>query len=113
MLNTNQSTVSCDLSALSEDERRFQERVVARMRDERLEVAELADGFAVRYPAGRTMIEDLARFITLERLCCPFFTFELQLTSESELWLGLRGAPEVKAYLRESWPFPLAQEGAA
>jgi len=109
-MSTHQSTISCDLSALSEDERRFQEHVVARMRDEHLDVAELADGFAVRCPAGRTMIEDLARFITLERLCCPFFTFELRLMSESELWLGLRGTPEVKAYLRESWPFPLSED---
>ena len=112
-MNADQSPITCDLSALSEDERRFQERVVARMRDEHLEVTELADGFTVRYPAGRTMIEDLARFMALERLCCPFFTFELQLTSEGELWLGLRGAPEVKAYLRESWPFPLTKDGAS
>lgn len=112
-MSINSSTISCDLSALNEDEQRFQARIVNRIRDEHLEIAELADGFAVRYPDGRTMIEDLARFIMLERRCCPFFTFDLRLTSEGELWLGLRGAPEVKAYLRESWPFPLSQDGAS
>ena len=112
-MDNGQTPISCDLSKLSEDDRRFQERVVARMRDEHLEVTELADGFAVRYSAGRTMIEDLARFIALERCCCPFFTFELRLTSASELWLSLRGTPEVKAYLRETWPFPLSEAGVA
>lgn len=112
-MNTERSPVSCDLRTLNEDERRFQERVVARMRDEHLAVAELGDGFAVRYPAGRTMIEDLARFITLERLCCPFFTFDLRLTNDGELWLSLRGSAKVKAYLRETWPVPLSEDGAA
>jgi len=112
-MNTSDQPIACDLSVLSEDERRFQERAVARMRDELQDVQELPDGFALRYPDGRTLIEDLARFITLERLCCPFFTFDLRLTSVGELWLGFRGTPEVKTYMRESFPFPLPDEGSA
>lgn len=99
-MTATEQPIACDLSALTEDELSQHQRIGERMKAELLEVQELSNGYAFRYPAGRTMIEDLARFIASERLCCPFFTFNLQLDPSGELWLRLTGSEQVKAYVQ-------------
>ena len=38
-----------------------------------------------------------AEFVTYERLCCPFFAFELEVEKENgAMWLKLRGREGVK-----------------
>lgn len=101
-MTIDEQAIACDLGALSEDELSQHERIGERMKNDLLEVKELPDGYAFRYPAGRTMIEDLARFIASERLCCPFFTFNLRLAPDGELWISLVGSEEVKRYARET-----------
>jgi hypothetical protein len=64
-------------------------------------VRELADGYALRLPAENGMILSVAEFITLERMCCPFFSFELEVgRDEGALWLKLTGREGVKEFLK-------------
>jgi hypothetical protein len=63
------------------------------------EIRELVDGYSFRLPDGDAAVMQTAEFITLERLCCPFFTFRLEV-SASEAWLALTGGQQVKAFLR-------------
>jgi hypothetical protein len=50
----------------------------------------LPEGYAFRFDSGD--FEDVARFVTNERKCCPFLTFELELAAQSgALWLRMRG----------------------
>ena len=62
-----------------------------------LEVRELPDGYAVRF--SQDDFEAVARFISRERLCCPFLTFEIRVEpGAGPLWLrmlGPQGAREV------------------
>jgi hypothetical protein len=62
-----------------------------------LELTELSDGYAVRF--SQDDFEPVARFISAERLCCPFLTFEIRLEpGAGSLWLrmlGPKGAREV------------------
>lgn len=63
-------------------------------------IDELADGYRFRYPGSAEWVLRLAEFITLERLCCPFFTFALEVTpDESEACLTITGSPQAKALL--------------
>jgi hypothetical protein len=42
-----------------------------------------------------------AEFISLERLCCPFFNFVLEVEPESgPLWLKMTGQDGVKQFLQ-------------
>ena len=43
-----------------------------------------------------------AEFIALERLCCPFLNFGLEIKAEGgPVWLRLSGREGVKAFIRE------------
>jgi len=66
-----------------------------------LETTELADGYAFKLQPAAVAITEVAEWITYERLCCPFFSFEVELQPENrELWLRLRGGEKVKEFLR-------------
>ena len=67
----------------------------------RLDVRELADGYAFSYPAESGVILKLAEFVTLERRCCPFFDFALEIGADARhARLRIGGGPDVKEFLR-------------
>ncbi len=70
-----------------------------------LEVAELADGYAYRFPATGAWPDRFMAFIASERACCPFFTFELEFAPHgTALWLRLSGSSEIKRFVAENFP---------
>jgi hypothetical protein len=65
---------------------------------------ELEDGYAFQFPGDPEWIERVVWFIAEERVCCPFFTFELQYEPNlGPIWLRLRGSSDIKAILRDEW----------
>jgi hypothetical protein len=43
----------------------------------------------------------LAEFVTLERRCCPFFDFALEVSAgASQVRLTIGGGPDVKEFMR-------------
>ncbi len=74
------------------------------MRGQRLfgavrEWEELADGFGFRLDLSVAPLEEAARWIELERHCCPFLYFALDVNYE-EAWVRLTGSAGVKEFLR-------------
>ncbi len=66
------------------------------------EISELPDGYAFRLPGEEDLIAKTAEFISLERLCCPFLGFVLEVEPEGgPVWLRLTGREGVKAFVRE------------
>lgn len=64
------------------------------------QVDELSDGFAYRFPAGEPWPAKALDFIAAERLCCPFFTFEMVFEpNDGPFWLRRRGSAEVKRFV--------------
>ena len=60
---------------------------------------ELPDGFAFRYAAEQ--FAQVTQFIANERLCCPFFTFVLEVTpTNGPIWLRITGREGVKDFLQ-------------
>ncbi len=79
----------------------------------RQEVRDLPDGYALRFPGDETWATRLLAFITGERACCPFFTFELLFEpQQGPIWLHLRG-PEGKKELVADLLAPRAAAAAA
>jgi hypothetical protein len=90
--------IACDLTALDagqmERKRSLQERLSA-------EVRELPDGYAFRHSSEPSVLLALAEFVTLERLCCPFFDFRIDVGRDGgPVWLRMRGGEEAKEILR-------------
>jgi hypothetical protein len=93
--------IACSLFGLSEQQRQRQQELRKQLFESGQEVRELPDGFAIGLPATAANILAAAEFVTLERLCCPFFRFELAVGGEAEpLWLRLTGGKDVKAFLK-------------
>ena len=61
----------------------------------------------MRFPAEAGIVEELGRFIALERVCCAFLNFSLRVKAgDGPVWLELTGSDETKNFLRptvERW----------
>lgn len=90
--------LACDLSAVEDVDghRRIGESLFGRVEM----IDELDDGYAYRLPGTDEVLEEAVAFVRNERLCCPFFTFEIVLEPDhGPVWLRLRGSEEIKGYI--------------
>ena len=102
-MSENQS-LACDLTAIPASAR--EEHVLTAPQLFRLaqEVQELPDGFAIRFLHSPGRFMQMATFVENERLCCPFFNFELDVEpNNGPLWLRLTGQEGVKELLRTTF----------
>jgi hypothetical protein len=101
-----ESPIACVMAALDEEQRLRRKELEERLGAFVEEVRELADGYALRLPAGSRMVTDVAEFVTYERLCCPFLDFEIRVEREGgPLWLRLTGREGVKEFVRQEFGF--------
>ena len=102
MSNTTSSTVcQKDTGAFDLEQSQRYKFLMEDMRNAISEIKELADGFAFRFPSDPSIIVNLAEWITLERQCCGFFGFVLEVEpAEGPVWLSLTGGEGVKEFLQ-------------
>lgn len=92
--------VACRIDALSAEDRALHTRQLQRLQTAVREVEELPNGYAFRLDASIENIANAAAWIALERLCCPFFDFAIDLKAgEDALRLRLTGPEGAKAIL--------------
>jgi hypothetical protein len=91
--------IVCELNALTPEER--ERRRVALGNIARMIIGrdELADGFELRFDAQLDLAA-LGAWIALERRCCPFLHFRLDIGPGNRTRLSLTGGPGVKEFLR-------------
>ena len=65
------------------------------------EIRELPNGYGFCLPDESDTLQKIAAFIALEKLCCPFFGFTIEVEPEGgKIWLQLTGREGVKAFIR-------------
>lgn len=106
MANSNlmqkESPIACDMSAIDPVLRAGHVATGSQLFRAAEEIRELPDGYAFRLPADADTILKTAAFISLERLCCPFLGFALEVEPEGgPVWVRLTGREGVKAFIRE------------
>lgn len=105
-ISSNDTPFACDMTALNEAEKNRVLELLEQLKSNRQEVVELPDGFAFRYQMDSETFLGAAEFITYERLCCPFFSFELEVEKESDaMWLRLKGRDGIKDFIRLEFSF--------
>ena len=98
---TNESPIACNMTALSDEQRKRISVLIKQIRASGQEVRELPDGYALRLPSESATVRDVAEYITLERMCCPFFRFEMEVEPEGgPIWLRLTGREGVKEFTK-------------
>lgn len=66
---------------------------------------EVPNGYAFRFDAEA--FDDIARFVALERLCCPFLDFVIELSPHAgPLWLSMTGPATTREFLDVELPAP-------
>jgi hypothetical protein len=91
------------MDALSAEQRERRRGLLARLRPQAKELRELPDGYSLRLPDDPAVVAEAAEFASLERLCCPFFRFALELEPEGgPVWFRITGPEGAKEFLREA-----------
>ena len=97
----NEIPFACSLTALTADERAHHSDLSKELHNAVKDIRELDNGYAFQFSGEAKTISMVAEWISLERLCCPFFTFQLEVASESRpMWLRMTGRDGVKEFMR-------------
>jgi hypothetical protein len=93
---------ACNMKAMSPEERKRQSEVLSPgLRASKLSSKELADGYEFQFPSDAKTYQMAAEWIGNERLCCPFFDFDLRVGDASApMSLKISGPEGVKQFIR-------------
>lgn len=90
---------ACDMTALTKKEREAHQKTSRKLFESVQKMEELAGGYAFRLPPEA--LTTTAEWVSLERKCCPFFSFEIEVTrAAGPLWLRITGAEGIKPFIR-------------
>lgn len=91
----------CNVSALTSEQHQERKELANLIRTQTQESQELSNGYAFRLPSSSTLFLELAEFVHLERHCCPFFNFQVELgANEGPIWLRMTGPEGVKEFMK-------------
>ena len=97
---TRESPFACDMTAIAPEQRSAHLTTIERLFRSVQSKRELPDGYAFELPNDSEVLVTAAAFISLERLCCPFFAFRLEIEREGgSVWLSLTGREGVKPFI--------------
>ena len=96
--------LACNIKAISTTERPRYNDLIKRLRKAVQGRHELSDGYAYKLDTKKITLPEVAEWITMERLCCPFLSFQLDVKGNGDSQLTLRGPVGAKAILREEFP---------
>lgn len=100
MTGKNQSPLACDMTAIPAEQRAGHLAKSRELFSQIEETRELPDGYEFRFPGD--VVTRLADFVSLEKLCCPFLRFGIEVEIENgPVWLRLTGREGVKEFIRE------------
>ena len=95
-----ESPFACDMTAIAPEKRGAHLSALESLFRMVQEVRELAHGYSFRFPNESEVLVAMAEFIVLERLCCPFFGFNVEVEPEGgAVWLSLTGREGVKPFI--------------
>src|SRR5690349_8933175 len=102
MTGKNQSPLACDMTVIPADQRPLHLAKSRELFSQIEETRELADGYEFRFADQSNLLKQLADFVSLEKLCCPFLRFDIEVEAESgPVWLRLTGREGVKEFIQE------------
>lgn len=96
---------ACNLKAISAAERPRYNDLMKRLRSAVRDRSELPDGYAFKLDSKTISLPEVAEWISMERLCCPFLTLQVSASGDLADWsLKLTGPKGVKSLLEAEFP---------
>src|SRR5262245_7079167 len=100
--NKSTSPLACHMSAIPSEQRETHLTTSRELFSHIREIQERPDGYGFRLSGDAEVLMKAAEFISLEKLCCPFLAFALNVEAEGgSVWLALTGREGVKEFIRE------------
>ena len=97
--------IACNLNAIGAAERPRYINLMKRLRAAVRARTELSDGFSYKLDESAITRKEIAEWIAMERLCCPFLVFRQGASGKQTGWaLTLTGPAGVKALLLQEFP---------
>ena len=100
ILETPDPPIACHLKALDDPQRKRQQELLAIVRGKVQKTVELPNGYALQMPTDHATFLEVAEWVSLERRCCAFAAFVLEMRIDGTVWVtmtGKAGAKEVLA----------------
>jgi hypothetical protein len=97
------SVLACNIQAISAVERPRYGDLAFSLRAAIRNHRELPDGYSYSLDSAKITLPEVSEWITMERVCCPFLTFQLEGAGEA-LRLTMRGPDGAKAILEVEFP---------
>ena len=91
--------LACNLNAIPTEVRPRYNQLVRQLRSAIENRTELSDGYSYTLDSNIMSLVDLAEWITVERNCCLFLTFHIDVTAGASPQLTLRGPSGSKPIL--------------
>jgi hypothetical protein len=96
-----ESPFICDLSMLGPADRARKDEIGATLASRMRAVRELPNGYEFVLPGDANTIQLVVEWLVTERLCCPFFDFDLRIDREGgPTALRLTGRKGTKEFVR-------------
>lgn len=93
-----QPALVCNRNAISAEERPRYDDLLHKLRTSIRDRRELPDGYSFRIVEQSISLKDVAEWISMERRCCPFLIFQLEVPAgHAAVRLALRGPSGAKA----------------
>jgi|SRR6266851_330802 len=94
----------CNMSVMTPEERKAHQETGQKIFQSVRQVKELQNGYALRLSTDSSMLKTVAQFIEMERLCCPFMKFVVEVGEEhGPLWVRITGRKGTKEFIREEF----------
>ena len=104
LLSEKMSGLACNIKAISATERPRYTDLVKRLRSAVLKRHEISDGYELVLDPKTIGLLEVAEWIAMESLCCPFLAFQIDVKGDAVFRLTLRGPDGAKAILSEEFP---------
>ena len=92
--------LACDFGAMNPEQRERYRALRRILSEDFMEARELDAGYAFRHSSEAEVLVALAEYVSLERLCCPFFDFAIEVGhGGGDVWLKMTGPEGAKAIL--------------
>jgi hypothetical protein len=101
MDNAQHASFFCDMSAIPLASRNQHIAITKEVFGAAQAIRELLNGYAFQLPNVKGLLMKIAAFIDHERLCCPFFSFTVEVEPASgPIWYQLTGRNGVKPFIQ-------------
>jgi len=92
-------SVSCNLEAMTPEERERYNEVKGKINASKNHVSELPNGYLFTLKAEKDMIQNVGEFLSYEKSCCPFFEFAVNIREET-LTFSITGPEDAKEIIK-------------